>query len=204
MEVADIKNLPSYLDNFIANHYTGGGVEIDDLQGNYQDVSDPFPSLRKAIYQSNRLRNAASLFSKKDIIAQTKKVKQGNYSCVMALVPHDLAQEIVAWGVRNVPDEDLYLDGDKFGRELEAHVTIKYGLFTDDGKDVRRSFNDSKPFKAKLGKVRHFEPPELPFDVLTVEVISEDLQKANAMICDKFECEEGLVSDEYKPHITIA
>jgi len=204
MEVADINNLPPYIDNFIANHYTGGGVEIDDLDGNYQDVSDPFPSLRKAIYQAKRLRNAAHLFSKRDIVAQTKKVKQGNYSCVMALVPHDLAQEIVAWGVRNVPDEDLYLDGEKFGRELESHITIKYGLLTDDGKHVRRSFNDSKPFKAKLGKVRHFEPPELPFDVLTIEVISDDLQKANAMICDKFDCAEGLVSDEYKPHITIA
>jgi hypothetical protein len=122
----------------------------------------------------------------------------------MALVPHDLAQEIVAWGVRNVEDKDLYLDGEKFGRELESHVTIKYGLLTDDGKHVRRSFNDSKPFKAKLGKVRHFQPPELPFDVLTIEVISEDLQKANEMVCDKFECAEGLPSDEYKPHITIA
>jgi hypothetical protein len=204
MEVADLNNLPSYLDNFVAQHYTGGGVEIDDLEGNYQDIQDPFPNLRKAIYQAKRLRNAASLFSKKDITAQTKKIKQGNYSCVMALVPHELAQEIVAWGVNNVPDEDVYKDGDKFGRELESHVTIKYGLLTDDGKHVRRSFNNSKPFKAKLGKVRHFQPPELPFDVLTIEVISEDLTKANEMICDKFDCAEGLVSDEYKPHITIA
>ena len=366
MEVADINNLPPYLDNFVAKNYYGGGVEIDDLEGNYQDISDPFPNLRKAIYQAKRLRQqpiAASLkieadyehaywidpngktfqvrgegvtgvdidegkadthfkwvqknremlikdygfkpvtnqwtsdrltsndlmaagwirigdssggsewgvtlkslshvptsvdsllaqfvpegaqitieedtrwenhvaiiwpvksvqqavnqalqqkrlqpvskaFSKKEITAQTKKVKQGDYSCLMALVPHDLAQEIVAWGVRNVPDEELYLDEDgNLGRELESHITIKYGLLTNNAKHVRRSFNDAKPFHAKLGKVRHFQPPELPFDVLTVEIISDDLQEANEKVCDKFECAKGLVSDEYKPHITIA
>ncbi|MGH7974751.1 MAG: 2'-5' RNA ligase family protein [bacterium] len=136
--------------------------------------------------------------------AQTKKVKQGNYSCAMALVPHDLAQEIVEWGVRNVPDDKVYLDGDKFGRELESHITIKYGLLTNNGKHVRRSFNDSKPFKARLGKVRHFQPPELPFDVLTVEVISKDLEKANKNLTENFKCATDLPSDEYKPHITIS
>jgi len=201
LEVGNLRKLPGYLDNFIAQHYQEGVIELDDMEGNFVQVDEPFPSLQRAVLKALR---QPRVFSKLDLTAQTKKVKQGNYSCVMALVPHDLAQEIVAWGVRNVPDEDLYLDGEKFGRELESHITIKYGLLTDDGKHVRRSFNDSKPFKAKLGKVRHFEPPELPFDVLTIEVISDDLQKANAMICDKFDCAEGLVSDEYKPHITIA
>ena len=137
--------------------------------------------------------------------AQTKKIKQGSYSCLMALLPHEIAQEIVEFGVRTVPDDKLYLDEDgKLGRELESHITIKYGLLTNDAKHVRRSFNDDKPFHAKLGKVRHFQPPELPFDVLTVEIISDDLVKANKKICDNFDCAEGLVSDEYKPHITIA
>src|SRR6185295_3783764 len=121
-------------------------------------------------------------------------------------IPHGIAQEIVEFGVREIPDEDLYTDEDgNLGRELQAHVTIMYGLLTDDAKSVRRSFNHTKPFKAKLGKVRHFQPPERDFDVVTVEVISDDLHAANAMIEDKFKCADDLPSSgEYKPHVTVA
>lgn len=354
LEVGNMNRLPNYLDNFIASHYSGGGIEIDDLEGNYLKIDDPFPSLQKAIQRASRQPTMAKVFSKKEIVAiprmdyqswlvdpngkvykagmnhaywvfghrnllekeygidfhgkfpksfsgdvsdwfhetmknmqsagwtfvglfedgigcnvrdvrnvpngvfdflstlpltteevmfedlsgnsvmlsfdeiafgqkainetlqqqrlqsnkkqaQTKKVTQGDYSCLMALVPHDLAQEVVEWGVRNVPDNVLYLDEDgNLGRELESHITIKYGLLTNDAKDVRQMFNDEKPFHAKLGKVKHFQPPELPFDVLTVEVISDDLQKVNKKVCEKFECAQGLPSDEYHPHITIA
>lgn len=138
--------------------------------------------------------------------AQTKKVKQGEYGAVMALIPHNVAQEIVEWGVRNIPDKDVYDNPDKprLGRELESHITIKYGLLTEDAKTVRRFFNESKPFKATLGKVRHFEPPEMDFDVVTVEIISEDLDRMNAEVTKEFECAEGLPSDEYHPHITVS
>lgn len=138
--------------------------------------------------------------------AQTKKIKQGKHGCLMALVPHELAQEIVAWGVVNIPDAALYIDGDAFGRELEIHCTIKYGLISDDAKTARRIFNKHQPFKAKLGKVKHFEPDVEwgEFDVVTVEIESDDLKQMNKEVCDKLECTEGLVSDDYKPHITIA
>lgn len=205
LEVYDLKHLPAYLDNFIAKYFTGMGMIIDDIvhQDNVK-ITDPFPSIQKVVNKALR-QSVANLFSKRDIVAQTKKVKQGDYSCVMALVPHDLAQEIVEWGVRNVPDEELYLtDEGKLGRELESHVTIYYGLLTNDAKAVRRSFNEDKPYKAKLGKVRHFQPPELPFDVLTVEVISEDLDRVNKRTSESFECADDLPSNEYKPHITIA
>jgi len=194
------------VDQFIAEHFDPNAkkpIGVFLRGGGYKEILDPFPTLAQAYQKA--LRNKHASFSKRDLIAKTKKVKQGDYSCLMALVPHELAQEIVEWGVRNVPDGELYLSEDgKFGRELEPHVTIKYGLLTNDAKYVRRSFNEDKPFHAKLGKVRHFEPPELPFDVLTIEVISEDLNKANEKVCKKFDCAKGLVSDEYKSHITIA
>ena len=181
-------------------------IDLDlDNEFNYQnytwigDNESGIASLYEKVQNAKKIKPEANLKQ-----AQTKKVKQGDYSCLMALVPHDLAQEIVEWGVRTVPDDKLYLDEDgKLGRELESHITIKYGLLTNDAKHVRRSFNNEKPLKAKLGKVKHFQPPELPFDVLTVEVISEDLEKANKKVCDSFECAEGLISDEYHPHITV-
>jgi hypothetical protein len=205
LEVANLKQLPSYLDNFIVNHYTNGGIELNDLDGNYIQVQDPFPSIQKAVNKAFRQPVTAKAISKKEIIAQTKKVKQGDYGCLMALVPHDLAQEIVAWGVRNISDDALFMGEDRpLGRELESHITIKYGLVTDDAKTVRRLFNDEKPYHVKLGKVKHFQPPELPFDVVTVEIISNDLEKANKKVEEHLECAEGLPSDEYHPHITIA
>ncbi len=210
--VDKLNRIPSTVDDFLAktNVKTVAIIPADsNLEGlpeppqvDYEDAIEH--GIQKAVNRDiMRMRNRPSLASLKQ--AKTKKVKQGDYSCLMALVPHDLAQEIVEWGVRNVPDEDLYLDEDgKLGRELESHITIKYGLLTNDAKYVRRSFNHDKPFHAKLGKVRHFQPSELPFDVLTVEVISDDLQKANEKVCKEFDCAKGLVSDEYKPHITIA
>lgn len=207
VQINDIRSVPNSVIDYLLGGPDGMNITFENVS-NTESVTvtkDDLVNGQKAINKAIRMQRSSKLFSKIDITAKTKKVKQGDYSCLMALVPHELAQEIVEWGVRNVPDEDLYLnEGGRFGRELESHVTIKYGLLTNDAKYVRRSFNDAKPFHAKLGKVRHFEPPELPFDVLTVEVISEDLSKANKMVCDKFDCAEGLVSDEYKSHITIA
>jgi len=212
ISVDKLNKIPRTVDDFLAKTNVNRIAIIPadmDLEGlpeppqvDYEDAIEH--GIQKAVNRDiMRMRNRPSLASLKQ--AKTKKVKQGDYSCLMALVPHDLAQEIVEWGVRNVPDEDLYLDEDgKLGRELESHITIKYGLLTNDAKDVRRSFNHDKPFHATLGKVRHFQPPELPFDVLTVEIISDDLEKANKKICDSFDCAKGLVSDEYHPHITIA
>jgi 2'-5' RNA ligase len=206
IEVQDLKRLPNYLDNFIAQHYTGNGIEIDDLEGNYIKVNDPFPFIQKQVNRALRQPVIAKVFSKKEITAQTKKVKMGEYGCLMALVPHELAQEIVEFGVKNIPDDALYIDEDKFGRELEVHITIKYGLVDDNPKTARRIFNDHKPFKGKLGKVKHFEPDVeyAEFDVVTVEVVSEDLEHMNKEVCEKLECAKGLVSDEYHPHITLA
>lgn len=202
LEVGSLKKVPPYLDNFIAQHYSDGMIEMDDSTGAYVEVDDPFPTLQRAV---NKALRQPRVFSKLDVTAKTKKIKQGDYSCLMALVPHGLAQEIVEFGVRTIPDDKLYQDEDgKLGRELESHITVKYGLTTNDAKGVRRSFNNEKPYHAKLGKVRHFEPPESPFDVVTVEIISEDLEKANKRITEDFDCAEGLVSDVYHPHITIA
>jgi hypothetical protein len=56
IEVADMRHVPSYLDNFIAKHFdpNGKGFEIDDTEGNYAKVTDPFPNIQKAINKAIR------------------------------------------------------------------------------------------------------------------------------------------------------
>lgn len=223
IDISNTDNIPSFVDDAIAQFAPEGsmitvvGSGSSRFQHNQSGYTFEWPvkSIQQTVQQlknrqsrspSPELQQAAKLFSKRDIIAKTKKIKQGEYGAIMALVPHDIAQEIVEFGVRNIKDSDVFSDEEnpRLGRELEPHVTVKYGLLEDNPKTVRRFFNDSKPFKAKLGKVRHFEPPEMEFDVVTVEVISKDLEEMNKKVTDHFKCAHGLVSNEYHPHITLS
>jgi len=202
VNVKSLTAIPSSVDNLLAQFAPDGAeVVVEDQSDAYAKITWPVKSVQQAVNRATAIPVAAPIKT-----ATTKKIKQADYSCIMAMIPHELAQEIVAFGVHEIPDEDLYTDEDgELGRELDAHVTIMYGLLTDDAKSVRQSFNGQKPFKVKLGKVCHFQPPERDFDVVTVEVVSEDLVKANEMIEDKFEFADDLPSSgEYKPHITIA
>jgi len=62
IQVKDVKNLPSFLDDFVAKHFSAGNVvEVGDQSGNLARVYDPFPSLQKAVNRSLSLRQAASL-----------------------------------------------------------------------------------------------------------------------------------------------
>lgn len=55
----------------------------------------------------------AKLFSKKEIVSEQKSVtKLAEYACLMAVVPHDLAQSIVTWGARNIKDRNIYVGND--------------------------------------------------------------------------------------------
>lgn len=209
VQINDIRQVPTNVIDYLLGGPDGINVILENVS-NTESVTvtkDDLLQGQKGINKAFRIQSRASkAFSKIDIIAKTKKVKQGEYGAIMALVPHDIAQEIVEFGVRNIKDSDVFSDKNnpRLGRELEPHVTVKYGLLEDSPKTVRRFFNDSKPFKAKLGKVRHFEPPEMEFDVVTIEVISEDLEHMNKKVTEHFKCAKGLVSDEYHPHITLS
>ena len=51
-----------------------------------------------------------------------------SYSCLMLDIPNQFTAKILA----EISDEDLH----KYGKELDAHVTVKYGLHTSNPKDV--------------------------------------------------------------------
>jgi 2'-5' RNA ligase len=101
-------------------------------------------------------------------------------------------------------DNKLNLKASSLGRELDSHITIKYGLLSDEVEPIKKLFKNQKPFKATLGEIKHFEPKGMPFDVLCVEVFSKDLSDMNEKITKELKCATGLPSDEYHPHITIA
>ena len=119
-------------------------------------------------------------------------------------LPHDIAEKIIEWGVQNIPNEELFEDPkEPKGRQLEIHVTLKYGLLTDDVKEIEQALKGEKAPKIKFGKTSFFEPEGKDYDVAIIEVESEDLQKLNKKLCDSVK-HEDTTGSEYHPHVTIA
>jgi 2'-5' RNA ligase len=125
------------------------------------------------------------------------------YGCVMVYLNLDEND----WNkIQDMIDEDdLYL-GDKesgtdggFGRELDPHVTILFGIHDDvPDEDVELRIKEIKKPEVELQKVSTFEN-EL-FDVLKFDVKSKDLHEYNK----KFkELPHTTSYPNYHPHATI-
>lgn len=89
----------------------------------------------------------------------------------------------------SIPDEYLYNgegkaadDKAKYGREDQAHATILYGIKGADVFPVQTALKGVGPIKISLGKTNVFSDESKPYDVLYVEVESEDLERAHALL----------------------
>jgi 2'-5' RNA ligase len=89
------------------------------------------------------------------------------------------------------------------GREDQPHVTVRYGLEGVSAADVASVVGDYGTVRLKLGAVSCFEGAEKgkDFDVVKVEVESEDLQRLNRMLGRLPHTDTHHV---YRPHATIA
>ena len=86
------------------------------------------------------------------------------------------------------------------GRELHPHITVKYGIKSDDVDELRKVLAGVPPIRAKLGKASLFKNPE--HDVLKLDVDSPDLARVHQLISERFENDDTY--PEYHPHATIA
>lgn len=94
--------------------------------------------------------------------------------------------------------------------QIEPHITVKYGLHTNDHEDVVPMLKGEKPVEITLGKTGVFKGSEkkipgtdkpVPYDVVTVEVESKDLAHLNKKLT---ESAENTTTFPYSPHITLA
>ncbi len=123
-----------------------------------------------------------------------------SYGCVMAVFPEALTERVVAFSAR-IPDADVYDDGSgEQGREDEAHITVKYGLHTDDPAAVEAVLGGEGPALAALGGMSVFHNEDCV--VLKLGVESKDLERLNRVISKGLECTDGRPG--YRPHATIA
>ncbi len=125
-------------------------------------------------------------------------------SCVMVSLPNELSDRITDFSVYAVPEMELYRDDSQniHGREFDTHITVKYGLKTNNPLDVLHVIDTQSiaPFPVVLGKAGLFEKDL--YDVVMIEVESAGL----GMLHDALKA--NLPNDEiypvYHPHVTVA
>lgn len=120
------------------------------------------------------------------------------FSTTQVQLPSVLAEKILDFG-RSIPAFDLCES--EGGLEEDIHITVKYGLHTDDAADVRKALATYVgPIRVTLGKTNYFTSPE--YDVLYVEVKSDDLVELNRRLGESLE--NTTTHPIYTPHVTIA
>lgn len=127
-----------------------------------------------------------------------------SYSSTQINLPEDIAKKIIEWGNANIPEDEIFSgdDGDyDLGREKRPHVTIKYGLHTVDSKEVEEIVKGNGEVLISLGNISIFEPEGKEYDVVKIEVQSDDLRSLNAKVSTLKNSDSH---PEYKPHVTIA
>lgn len=120
------------------------------------------------------------------------------FGCAMVPIDGPAAAALLALAAR-VADADLADDG----RETQPHVTVRYGLHTDDAREVAALLADVPPVQMRLGAVTLFPGADAgkDFDVLKADVDGDDLPRLHARL-------GGLphtdTHADYRPHATIA
>jgi hypothetical protein len=120
------------------------------------------------------------------------------FSTTQVQLPPVLAQEMWDLG-KSIPAFDLCVE--EGGLEEDAHITIKYGLHTNDVADVRKALATYVgPIRIRLGKTAIFQSAD--YDVLYVAVDSPDLVALNQRLTESLE--NTTTHPVYQPHATVA
>jgi ribosomal protein S18 acetylase RimI-like enzyme len=129
-----------------------------------------------------------------------KTENQFSFSSTQVNLPDNEAKEITRFARSFIAQADLAEDG----FEENPHITVKYGLHTNDANDVKGIFADQGPITATLGttKVFYGKENDKPYDVVIVEVTSPDLHKLNKHIAKNTDVTDTF--PDYKPHLTLA
>lgn len=143
-----------------------------------------------------------------DVLKQVKPVEKEAqqqveypYSSTQFNLPKDVAQKIVEWSVKNIPKEDLFEDeSNRYGRELESHITLLYGLTTDEADEVIEILKNESKIKVKFGKTKYFNT-KLGQDVINIPVQSNDIMRLHEKIK---KLDHETLQEEYVPHVTVA
>jgi 2'-5' RNA ligase len=128
--------------------------------------------------------------------------KAYDYSCLMAVLPEEIATKIRAFSLA-LPDADIFEpDDEEYGRVRpdEVHITCKYGIHTTNPEELVELLANQEMVRLVLRGVTAFNNEN--HIVLKIDVESEDLTRLNALVSSRLKCTD--THPEYHPHITIA
>lgn len=115
-----------------------------------------------------------------------------------AVVYRELPQ--VFKGPFDLPADD---PKEQYGYESVPHITVLYGLKNaEDYFEMRDQLSDFGSFEFTIGDITSFRRPEMDYDVIILDIISEQLHKLHGMIRKKFKNDYKF--PDYKPHMTLA
>lgn len=137
-----------------------------------------------------------------EVEASAPGSKDFEFSSIQIPLPPELAQEVESWGRVHIPEDILCKEEGTQGREDYPHITVKYGINSEDPEEAIELLKPEAPVKYKLGKVSLFKNEDKPFDVVKVEIISPDLHRLNKKISENLKVTDTFPT--YKPHVTIA
>lgn len=121
--------------------------------------------------------------------------EQHKFSSTQLDFSEPLRSAVLSLGL-SISDEDLATDG----RETNPHVTVKYGIETDNATVVAALIKDFGSITLSLGESDVFESDE--FDVVYLSVDSPDLVRLNSLISTTLKVTD--THDDYIPHVTLA
>jgi RNA polymerase sigma factor (sigma-70 family) len=141
-----------------------------------------------------KLRNMPESEQFEELLIQLEEEKH-SYSSTQFNLPSDLSWEVWQLGHR-IAAEHL------IERENQPHVTVLYGLHTDDGDTLEAQVTALAPIAIQLGPCSVFHGQEGKPDVLKIDVISKGLHHLHEELC-KHQPHTKTYPD-YKPHVTVA
>lgn len=121
-----------------------------------------------------------------------KESQSHEFASVQIELPSDLAAIARSIG-KDIKSEDL------ISLEYVPHITIKYGLHTNDPHPLLSVVKAENPIEVKFGRTEIISKDDT--DVLVVKVFSPDLRRINARIKRMLPHTETY--PKYRPHLTI-
>jgi 2'-5' RNA ligase len=123
------------------------------------------------------------------------------YSCAMAYLDKDsdVAKKVIEFA-ESIPEEELYVEEEGHGRELEPHATILYGLHSNNPDEIYEALQIGDDIQATLGNLSFFENDK--YNVLKIDVQSDQLKELNKKLTDSMDYTNDY--PDYHAHMTIA
>ncbi len=117
------------------------------------------------------------------------------YSSVFLQLGERAAEQVIKL-LDELPEEVVFL------REEQPHITVLYGIHSDNAEDIAPLLEQTAPFKLHIGGYGVFEHPD--YDVLYLRVQDESgvLSELNATLANNLA--HTTFYDGYHPHVTLA